>query len=617
MTSGSCGAAVRLLVSPFVGLLILGGCRSAEAPQTTPAAHPTTEPCPAAPPPQPVAGVPAEVATPRSTLGKTRLGGPTQGITKAVVDGLRWLARHQNPDGSWGALSLRSRCVPDASCYDANLKATGNFDEGLTGLALLCFLRAGYSHESKQDLVDTALGGRYRIGEVVKKGLEWLRKRQNPDGSFSRDRAFMYNEALATMALAEAYGLTRNHYWKEPAQRGIDFITESQRPNPSGQGLWGWRYASRKEIEHLRKGTKELFDSDTSVTTWCVLALESARRAGLQVKQESMDGAMEFCKFVTANDGLVGYLDAKGAGATVTGPYDTQFTYHWTTMSALGMCLRIFATHNPNDPFLKVAAKRLVQDLPTVSEDHSSVDYYYWFFASLALNQLDGPDSPERSGKYWDRWNKAMVEAVLPLQDHTEHACTNGGWIVSDRWGSSSGAGPLYNTAINVLTLEVCYRYENAFGGRWGGAPNTAVGSPAPDFACRGSDTSRLALSDYRGRVVVIDFWAPGSPNSESALAARSELAARLRERSFSILGVALYGDSRYLDAAGQQTPVWRCTEEAGGPGSIRSEYRVQRPTTVVVDALGTIRGRDLSWEETVALVERLLGDLESQSKPK
>jgi hypothetical protein len=35
----------------------------------------------------------------------------------------------------------------------------------------------------------------------------------------------------------------------------------------------------------------------------------------------------------------------------------------------------------------------------------------------------------------------------------------------SDRWGNYSGCGPLYNTALNVLTLEVYYRYENAFGG--------------------------------------------------------------------------------------------------------------------------------------------------------
>ena len=81
------------------------------------------------------------------------------------------------------------------------------------------------------------------------------------------------------------------------------------------------------------------------------------------------------------------------------------------------------------------------------------------------MNQLDGPDSPKKSGKYWGPWNKDMVDAVISLQDHTERACSNGGWMRSDRWGSYSGTGPLYNTTLNVLTLEVYYRYENAFGG--------------------------------------------------------------------------------------------------------------------------------------------------------
>ena len=418
---------------------------------------------------------------------KGRAGGPTQGTEKAVLDGLRWLVRHQNPDGSWGASSLKSRCIPEAPCYDAKLAMNDHYNEGLTGLALLCFLGAGFSHESKQDIVDTAMAKRYKIGDVVKKGLEWLRKKQDPAGFYTPDRPHMYNEALATLAMTEAYGLTQNRYWKEPAQKGINLIMEAQRPNPSGAGFWGWRYESRTSIEDFRKGgtgdeqfKKELYDSDTSVTAWCVMALKSAQLSGLQVKQESMDGAMEFCKFVTADQGLVGYVDAKTAGQTVTGPFDSQFTYHPTTMSALGMCIRIFATHNPDDPFLELAAKRIIQDLPTVSKDRSSLDYYYWYYASLALNQLDGPDSPRKSGKYWGPWNKAMVDAVLSIQDHTEKACTNGGWIQSDRWGNYSGAGPLYNTALNVLTLEVYYRYENAFGGqkRASASPPGAVEPP-------------------------------------------------------------------------------------------------------------------------------------------
>jgi hypothetical protein len=127
------------------------------------------------------------------------------------------------------------------------------------------------------------------------------------------------------------------------------------------------------------------------------------------------------------------------------------------------MCTRIFVEHNPDDPFLDLAAKQVVKDLPLISKDKLSIDYYYWYYASLALNQIDGPDAPKKTNKYWPAWNKSMVDSVLALQDHAERACTNGGWMELDRWSFDHG-GPLYTTAINVLTLEVYYRYENAFG---------------------------------------------------------------------------------------------------------------------------------------------------------
>jgi len=106
-----------------------------------------------------------------------------------------------------------------------------------------------------------------------------------------------------------------------------------------------------------------------------------------------------------------------------------------------------------------------VKDLPHVGEDRLSVDYYYWYYGSLALNQFDGPGSPRPDhGKYWDAWNNAMITAVLQLQDDTREGgqCSRGGWLTPDRW--CYAGGPVYATALNVLTLEVYYRYENAFG---------------------------------------------------------------------------------------------------------------------------------------------------------
>ena len=393
-------------------------------------------------------------------------------IDKAVRDGLLWLCRHQNKDGSWGARSMRERCRPDAPCFDPKLQANDHYDEGLTGLALLAFLGAGISNNTQADLVDALDGKRYDVGDVVKRGLLWLRSRQSAEGSFSKDRAFMYNEALATMAMSEAYGMTQNPTWRDPAQRGVEFLQRAQRPNPSGQGRWGWRYSSREDVEDFQRGTgdeayrKELFDSDTSVTAWCVMALKSAELCKLNVEKESMDGALAFCAYATANDGLVGYLDAKGAGQIVTGPYSDNFTYHTTTMSALGMCIRIFGAHDANDPFLVAAAQRIVADLPTISKDLASIDYYYWYYASLALYQLDGETAPRRTGKFWNPWNKAMVDTLIALQEQRKGSCSEGGWLVTDRWGSYSGAGPLYDTALNVLTLEVTFRYPNAFGAK-------------------------------------------------------------------------------------------------------------------------------------------------------
>ena len=55
------------------------------------------------------------------------------------------------------------------------------------------------------------------------------------------------------------------------------------------------------------------------------------------------------------------------------------------------------------------------------------------------------------------------IDAVLGLQEKEERSCKRGGWIVPDRW--IYAGGPIYMTATNVLTLEVYYRYENAFGG--------------------------------------------------------------------------------------------------------------------------------------------------------
>ena len=82
---------------------------------------------------------------------------------------------------------------------------------------------------------------------------------------------------------------------------------------------------------------------------------------------------------------------------------------------------------------------------------------YYWYYASLALFQYDGP-----SGNVWKQWNEPMKDALVKNQQTPSSGCKNGSWEPVGRWCGEGGR--VYATAINALTLEVYYRYANVFG---------------------------------------------------------------------------------------------------------------------------------------------------------
>jgi len=382
-----------------------------------------------------------------------RYGKPA--VIAALLRGIDWLIRHQDKDGGWKLETYTSVCPSELPCIEPGQHYSHDYDAGVTGLATLALVRAQeyFDKAVNKERVDSE-----RIDAAARAAVASLVKSQKSDGSFTRGKSFIYNEALGTLALTTAYGFTRNAELESPARRAVEFIVHAQRPSPLHQdALWGWRYASRMEIEDPRNSSnnpnfhKELHDSDTSATGWAIMALRKAQNAGLDVKKENLEGAFEFVRSMIADNGFVGYTDRTSAGQIVNGPND-RYLYHPGGMSALAMCVLFYSKHDANDPFIDLAARRLRGDLPSVSNDKLSIDYYYWFCGSVALDQLDGPDSLSKGGKYWNPWNKALVEALLSLQNKNEEACANGAWLVPDRW--SFTGGPIYATAINLLDLE-------------------------------------------------------------------------------------------------------------------------------------------------------------------
>ncbi len=362
------------------------------------------------------------------------------GAENAVTHGLWWLARHQEQNGAWSCGAFDHNCAA-GKCDGAGY---AEYDAGVTGLSVLAFLGVGYTHLSRETYIDPITKKKICYGEVVKNGIKWLIANQDAEGCFGGKHGskYMYNHAVAALAMAEAYGLTESPIFKDSAQRGIDFLCQAQNPYKA------WRY------------TKRCDDNDTSVTGWAVMALKSADMAKLSVPRSAFEGAKAWIMECTDEAYYkVGYT-AKGTGKVVVQGKNDQFEDH-PALSAVGMLCRIFIDHNQKDPALDGGAKLMMADTPVYGG--TKTDYYYWYYGSLALFQYDGPD-----GKYFKEWNKAMETALVPTQRGAKDGCAYGSWDVNvDRWAFEGGR--VYTTAINTLNLEVYYRYASVFGGKRAG----------------------------------------------------------------------------------------------------------------------------------------------------
>jgi hypothetical protein len=361
-------------------------------------------------------------------------GGGSKLTQDAVINALRWLARHQNDGGSWSATRHVDRCgrVPKFSGTCIPNPGAESFDIGLTGLSLLAFLGAGYTHLSKETHDGIC------FGTVVRRGVEYLMKSQDATGRITPDDIpkYMYNHLLAAFALSEAYGMTGSAMIKDGAQRAIDFTIQAQNPGKA------WRYSARSG------------DNDSSVSGWGAQALKSAEVAELSFSKEAYQGILAWYDEVTAKDyAWTGYTDAR-VGIVVIPGVSEHFSNH-PALSAISAMTRIFLRKGKGDPRVRGGLELAMADLPEWDARGLKVDFYYWYYASYAIFLFDGP-----SGSFWKRWNEKIKAAVLDKQCRTAGDCRHGSWEPVDRW--SSEGGRVYTTATGALILEVYYRYAAA-----------------------------------------------------------------------------------------------------------------------------------------------------------
>jgi len=118
--------------------------------------------------------------------------------------------------------------------------------------------------------------------------------------------------------------------------------------------------------------------------------------------------------------------------------------------------------------------------------------------------------------------------------------------------------------------------------GCYNGARPPRIGTPAPDFTVQDSDR-KVTLSELRGKVVVLNFWATWCPPCVEEMPSLIQVSQRVRDKGVMVLGVSIDvdGDAYHRFLTEHKVPF----------------LTVRDPDHKVPDLYGTFR-----WPETYVI---------------
>jgi peroxiredoxin len=137
-----------------------------------------------------------------------------------------------------------------------------------------------------------------------------------------------------------------------------------------------------------------------------------------------------------------------------------------------------------------------------------------------------------------------------------------------------------------------------------------AVNTKFPDFTTKDIAGKPLSLDDYKGKVVLIDFWATWCPPCRAELPNLIKTYSKYHSEGFDIIGVSLDDSLQKLQAFTKMMnmPWPQSCDGQGWSGKLVAQYGVyQLPGTVLVNGQGTIIGKDLRGEALEQAVAKAL----------
>ena len=296
---------------------------------------------------------PAKTTKPQQRPGQ--ISEQQRQVDSAIVKGLEFLAREQQPSGAWTVGRLGESTAT-------------------TSLAVMAFMAAGH------------VPGEGPYGRQLQRGIRWVVDHQRPDDMLVHRRSHgpMYSHGISSLMLAEVIGMVDQplaNDCRQALKRAIALILKSQNVAKANHHAGGWRYQPTST------------DSDISVSGWQLLALRAARNVGADVPAENIDRAVEYIRRCSVQNQR-GFAYQPGGAPTPTRA--------GTGILALEICGK-----HRSDETLGAAEYLLAR--PLKYTDH----YFFYgvYYCSVGMFKV--------GGDYWTETRNHLVPILLAEQETT------------------------------------------------------------------------------------------------------------------------------------------------------------------------------------------------------
>jgi hypothetical protein len=302
----------------------------------------------------------------------------------------------------------------DGAICEANHNQTA-----MTSLAIMAMAATGHqpSDDTKQ-------------GIAMKRALSYVLRpdRQEVQGFFGgRDGSRMYGHGITTLMLSEMLGMgvdaQMDQVIRDRCRLAVELIKRSQALEKDPRNKGGWRYEADSRV------------SDLSISVWQVMALRSARNAGMDVPKETIDNAIDYIKRCYHSKRGP---DGKPENLKSACGYEPSRTPEYAMAAAGLLSLQVCGAYD------SLEAKGSADWLKEKKVEYGGEWFFYgtYYYAQGMF---------QRGGDYSTHARKLVEELLLPKQG------PDGSW--QGQSGQERNAGKVYATSLAVLSLAVKFHF--------------------------------------------------------------------------------------------------------------------------------------------------------------